>query len=308
MPSTLPEPEQRYYAAPGLMTTFERAQAAALSSLPADVRSLVPIVQGLLVHRAWQRAYQLDLPSGRLAEEGLHGVAAMLHRIGELHDAPLDEARPPALRMVGNCRHFATLLCALLRHAGVAARARCGFATYFEPGKHVDHWVCEYWNNAGQRWVMVDAQIDTVQRTVLKLDFDPLDVPPSRFWTGGHAWLRCRSGEANPALFGIFDMWGLGFVRGDLRLDVASLDKIELLPWDHWPPMGSFEQPPNEDLELMDRVAALSTSGNPADIVALRRLYEAAPGLRVPDELLARITDADAAAAGTGISPIATGG
>jgi hypothetical protein len=307
MRSTPPESELRYYAAPGPMTTFDPEQAAALSSLPAGVPSLVTIVQGVLVHRAWQRAYQLDLPPERLAEEQLHSAAAMVRRIHELQDAPLDVARRPALRMAGICRHFATLLCALLRHSGIPARARCGFATYFEPGKHVDHWVCEYWNSAEQRWVMVDAQIDAVQRAVLKLDFDPLDVPPERFLTGGRAWLRCRAGEADPSLFGIFDMWGLGFVRGDLRLDVASLNKIELLPWDHWPPMGTFERPPDEDLDLMDGVAALSVSDDPADIAALRKLYETAPGLRAPDELLARVTDAAAAGAGAGPNPLVAG-
>ncbi len=36
--------------------------------------------------------------------------------------------------MVGTCRHFAILACALLRHEAVASRVRCGFATYFLSG------------------------------------------------------------------------------------------------------------------------------------------------------------------------------
>jgi transglutaminase-like putative cysteine protease len=39
------------------------------------------------------------------------------------------------------------LFVALIRRKGVPARARCGFADYFEPGKHLDHWVGEYWNS-----------------------------------------------------------------------------------------------------------------------------------------------------------------
>ena len=76
------------------------------------------------------------------------------------------------------------------RRRGVAARARGGFGTYFEPGKHIDHWVCEYWDASHERWVLVDAQLDDVQQAVLKLDFDPLDVPRERFWVAGQAWQR----------------------------------------------------------------------------------------------------------------------
>ncbi|MEU7973849.1 transglutaminase domain-containing protein [Micromonospora sp. NPDC049089] len=39
-------------------------------------------------------------------------------------------ARAPDRRVIGTCRHFAVLSCALLRYRGIAARARCGFATY----------------------------------------------------------------------------------------------------------------------------------------------------------------------------------
>ena len=51
-------------------------------------------------------------------------------------------------RVVGTCRHFAVLSCALLRYRGIPARARCGFATYFQKGQGLDHWVTEYWDEA----------------------------------------------------------------------------------------------------------------------------------------------------------------
>ena len=61
-----------------------------------------------------------------------------------------------------------------------------------------------------------DAQLDDLMLDVLKPDFDPLDVPRDRFIVGGKAWQLCRCGQADPDAFGIFDMHGLGFVRGDL--------------------------------------------------------------------------------------------
>jgi hypothetical protein len=45
-----------------------------------------------------------------------------------------------AKRLVGNCRDFSTMLCAMLRHQGVPARARCGFGAYFLPNHYEDHW------------------------------------------------------------------------------------------------------------------------------------------------------------------------
>ena len=68
----------------------------------------------------------------------------------------------------------------------------------------------------------------------LELDFDPLDVPHNRFITGGHAWQMFPQDGANPDDFGIMDMHGPWFIRGDLLRDFAALNKVELLPWDSW--------------------------------------------------------------------------
>ncbi|MET9525897.1 transglutaminase domain-containing protein [Streptomyces coeruleorubidus] len=62
---------------------------------------------------------------------------------------------------MGTCRHFATLACAILRARGVAARARCGFGTYFVEGRGLDHWITEYWHTAEARWVRRPAHRHT---------------------------------------------------------------------------------------------------------------------------------------------------
>jgi len=46
-----------------------------------------------------------------------------------------------------------------MRHKGIPSRVRCGFANYFERGKHVDHWVAEYWLASEHRWLLVDAEL-----------------------------------------------------------------------------------------------------------------------------------------------------
>ena len=96
----------------------------------------------------------------------------MLARITEFDSQPLTIARPLDRKFVGNCRDHSTLLCSILRQQGVPARARCGFGAYFMPNHYEDHWVCEYWNAAQQRWILVDAQLDQLQREALNIPFD----------------------------------------------------------------------------------------------------------------------------------------
>src|SRR5262249_23063596 len=147
---------------------------------------------------------------------------------------------PPARRAVGVCRHFTLLLVAILRHKGYAARSRCGFGGYFEKGRYLDHWVGECWNAGEKRWVLVDAQLDDVQRRLVKIEVDPLDVPRDRFLVAGDAWSLCRAEVDDPDAFGIMDMKGWWFIAGNVVRDIAALNRMEMLPWDVW---GDMPQP-----------------------------------------------------------------
>lgn len=270
-----------YYATPGPMTDWGD-YAHLPDVLPTDVEALCQIVQGLLIHVFWAERYGVHLPAERMDELGLRRVADKMPRLLELDPRPLAEARPLERRLVGNCRDFSVLLTALLRHQGTPARARCGFGTYFLPGHFEDHWVCEYWNAQEARWVFVDAQLDPFQCDALSVPFDPLDVPRDQFVTGGLAWKLCRSGQADPDAFGIHDMHGLWFVRGDFVRDVAALNKMELLPWDGW---GLADAPDEaltpDDLAFLDHVAELASGDVPA-FETVRSLYEADARLSVP--------------------------
>jgi hypothetical protein len=229
----------------------------------------------------------------------------MIAKARELSDAPLNEPRPPAQRMIANCRHFSTLLTALLRLKGVPARARCGFATYFEPGRYVDHWVCEYWHADERRWRMVDAQLDALQRAVVKPDFDPVDVPPGAFWVAGKAWQACASREADPELFGIADMWGQWYIVGNLCLDMASLNKIELLPWDAPIVVDRLKEAGIDSDRTYDRLAAITlTASTRADATDVRHFYRTTPEVQVPEAALRSIEEADSAGTGS-INPLA---
>ncbi len=273
----------KFYATPGPMTA-PGPMVTLLDDLPADVGQLVRVVQGLLIHVFWADRYGLELDEARQSEVQIRPLSAKLERIVELDPRSLTEPRDLDKRLVGNCRDFSLLLAGLLRHQGVPARARCGFGRYFLPDHYEDHWVGEYWNAGQGRWVLVDAQMDALQRGALNLPFDPLDVPRDQFITGGRAWQLCRAGQADAETFGIHDMHGLWFVRGNLVRDVAALNKMELLPWDSGGLVyveGDDEALSATDLAALDEMAALS-GGEAADFAYIQRLYESSDQWRVP--------------------------
>lgn len=257
-------------------------------SLPGDIGELCKIVQGVTVHIFWAERYGLKLSPEREAEVQLRTMEKRLARTLELDPRPLSAARPLERKLVGNCRDHTLLLVAMLRQQGIPARARCGFGAYFLPKHYEDHWVAEYWNAAQGRWVLVDAQLDEFQCREMQVSFDPLDVPRDQFIVGGQAWKMCRSGAAEPDSFGIFDMRGLGFIRGDFIRDVAALNKVELLPWDCWGLILKYEMDDNQieaaDLALLDQLAEL-TGGDVPDFEQVRSLYESDPRLRVAETI-----------------------
>ena len=275
-----PIDELTYYSDHGAITD-PGAFSGLFDAIPADVSELCGIVQGLLLHVFWAERYGEKLSEERESEPGLRHVQKMLCRLLEINDSPLTEPRRLQNRLIGNCRNFSVLLTSMLQAQGIPARARCGFGRYFLPNWYEDHWVCEYWNEEQKRWILVDAQLDEFQQNELEIAFDPVDVPRNQFIVGGKAWHTCRSGKADPENFGIFDMRGLWFIRGDFVRDIAALNKVELLPWDSWGLADSHDQDlSQEDLNLLDEIAFKTF--DEVDYTYIREVYEAQDGLLVP--------------------------
>jgi hypothetical protein len=277
------------YTAPGIFTEIDGFEQQ-IAGIPNDPASIARVVQGLLIHDALAHLYGISLSPQRLADKQIHAATAMLACAGRLDSSSVIHARVPEKRVVGVCRHFATLFVACLRSKGIPCRARCGFANYFLPGKCVDHWVAEYWD--GARWVLVDAQVDEAQRGFFKVDFDTLDVPRDRFLVAGDAWRACRNG-ADAMNFGIAGtpMWGLVEVYGDLFQDLAALQNIELLPWG-WYGLAK-DQRGMQETALVDSLAAISSSADAAAIGSLRKMLADDVRLRVPVDMIAAIRASD---------------
>ncbi|MDQ1433964.1 MAG: hypothetical protein QOF59_780 [Actinomycetota bacterium] len=274
-----------FYAEPGPMTGLAELDDA-LAGMPSDPAAVAAVVQGLVVHPFWASSYDVEVTPEREGELQTRAASGMLERILEIDGRPLTEPREPRSRFVGNCRHFSTLTVALLRRAHVPSRARCGFAGYFDTGKWVDHWVVEHWD--GSRWVMLDAQLDELQRRAVGLTADSTDLPPGMFLPAGDAWRRCRAGQENGDSFGILDMWGQWFIVANIARDLAALNKVEMLPWDGWGDLGRMGDTPGGDA-YVDEVAALTVSN---DHQAIRQRYETSDGLRVPARVTAFYTPA----------------
>lgn len=255
------QPRLAFYTAPGKMTTAGR-YAPLLEDLPRGFVSLAEVAQGLLIHEHMAEGYGVRLSDSDRASVHLRSAEQILEQILARDSRPLDVARDPSDRLPGNCRHFTVLVTTMLRSQGTPARARCGFGGYFGTDFFEDHWVCEYWQAGQQRWVLADAQIDTVQRGWFPIDFDLANVPRDRFLVAADACARYRSGTADPAKFGLSlageagDWW----IAGNLMRDAAALLNIELLPWDTWGAMPGPDLPISASLAaLFDRLAALTT-------------------------------------------------
>jgi hypothetical protein len=249
--------------------------------LPADVSELVKVIQGLILHIHWAERYGYPPPENRRHEPNLRFVNKQLEQIRSLDASAINIPRLIEKRLLGTCRDFTVFLCSFLRHHNIPTRARCGFGTYFEPDFCADHWICEYWNANEQRWVKVDAQLDQYQCKNLNIEFNPLDIPEGLFLTGGEAWQMCRAKQTDPDKFGIFDMHGMWFIRGNVIRDIASLNKMELLPWDCWGLIADdYEIHSDDDLALLDQTAALATTKD-IPLSQIQTIYKENKGLQV---------------------------
>lgn len=238
------------------------AHGAALPPFPAAAAALARTIQGLLMHDAALALYELDAADfARFSRQTL-SVEARLDQFCAA-DGALDlSARSPSGRMIGTCRDYALLLTGLLRHQGVAARVRCGFAAYFTAGRFDDHWICEVWD--GAHWRRVDAQLDERHLAHYAISFDPCDLPEGQFLTAGEAWQAMRAGQHEAYLFnaGAANS-GAWLMAVNLARDYLALSKQETSQWDRWREASAQARVLSEErLAWADRLADGSVDGD----------------------------------------------
>jgi hypothetical protein len=284
MPEHAPYASQSPISDPGDMAGW-------LSGLPADFEALRALARPLVAHYRADDLAAFGISGERVAEIDTRFARRMLARLHELESGPLTPQRKPANRIVGCCRDFTLLYLTMLRHAGIPARSRVGFATYFAAGWFVDHVVAEVWDEANGRWRLIDPQLPDVR--VDPNDgflIDTLDIPRDRFLVAGMAWQACRSGERAEERFVVDPDLAIPITRGWLQLrhnlvqDLAALTKREMILWDTWGILG--DAPITADaLPLLDGIAAITAQPDVtyADAIAL---YEREPGVQVPPQVM----------------------
>ena len=130
---------------------------------------------------------------------------------------------------------------------------------------------------------MVDAQLDDRWIAALGFRGNPLDLSVDEFIKAGQAWSAWRTGEADPDRFGLsaINEHGAFWIAGNLRLDFAALNKIEMLPWDVWGAGWEPDQPVPDDLSVFDEMSALTADPN-AHLGAIRAMYDRDDRVRMP--------------------------
>ena len=206
--------------------------AEQVAKLPAEVGALCRFVQGVLIHQGWFVDYGVTAQDFGSFSRVTLPVADRLAQVFA-HNADWSKPRPPRERAPVTCRDFALLLCALLRAKQIKARLRCGFGRYFEPTWE-DHWVCEYFDAGAGRWRFADAQIDDVLKAKHGIGFDGADVPRSRYWPAGRAWLAARAGRLAFEDFGQGPVRGAWFLHVDVVRDALAMRDVVTSGWDRW--------------------------------------------------------------------------
>jgi Transglutaminase-like superfamily len=269
-----------YYATPGRHTDI-----TGFGLQVAGVEEAVRVVQGLLVYDlAAKDLYGVDLTATQAGAVHERDAAGLLELARTIDPRPLDQTREPGDRIGGRCNTYTLLTVSLLRAAGLPARSRCGFGAYFVPGFYEDHWVAEYWDPEQRCWTLVDAQLDDTWQRLLGMNGTiPATVGPEQFVTAGHAWQAWRAGQLDADRCGLtsIDEHGAFWIAGNLRLDLAALNKVEMLPWDLWG-LGwePSEQPTSEMLAAFDEIAAMTVDPD-RHLDDLLDRYEADPSFRM---------------------------
>ena len=240
--------------------------------LSTDTDGLHAALGGLMIHIWKIQKHHPNLLSKQSNEIKIRHTRRLIETLLSLDNRPFNIVRDKVKRLIVDCRYFATLSCAVLRHSGIPARTRWGFATYLEKTHYQNHCLCEYWDAKESRWVLEDP------------DLEIHDVSPEQFIAAGRAWQMCREDQNNGTLFG-FGRYprgqGLSKVRGVLVHDLATLNSFEMLSDDWWGMLlKNNKDVTKDDTALLDRTAALTLKDEEFD--ARRELYKNSEALRVP--------------------------
>ena len=181
--------QQSLYSDPG-------EYASLFDTVEPTIAGVSAMARNLIVH---YQASGVELPAESRRDIDLRWIEPILGTDQQRHHAPLDRERPAEARVQGCCRDHCLLAVAALRHHGVPARTRVGFASYLIEAWYSDHVVVEMWDDG--TWRRFDPE---VAEPLSGLP-DPTDIPISRaapFVTAAEVWLGHRDGQLDVTRYG----------------------------------------------------------------------------------------------------------
>lgn len=226
--------------------------------LPKTVPEICSVVQGLFLD--YRERYKYPIVNERLLCMHARTANAVIKFVLSWNKSPLAEARPDPDRFLAATSDYANLFVSMARNAGIAARKRVGFVNNesFEQA--------EYYDEAEKQWKLID----------------PSGLAEGDFVPAAQVWQACRSGKLDPNQFSSATDKGMPLVLANLMLDVAAVNKRELLIWDRFSwslrPLDEFS---DRAWNTLDKAAGLLLAGDEG-LEELQALYDREEGLQVP--------------------------
>ncbi|UCC38438.1 MAG: hypothetical protein JSV96_11425 [Candidatus Aminicenantes bacterium] len=130
-----------------------------------------------------------------------------------------------------------------------------------EADKHIEHWICEYWDNNEKRWRLLDAN-NTFLKASSGLDVS-FHLPKKYYEFAYEAWMKMRSSEDfNPDQYQEYPQDGRTHIKKSLLWDYYSLLNhdigSDLSPQTSYEfTLKNYEELSKEELEELDRLANL---------------------------------------------------
>lgn len=276
---------QTFYSDPG-------SYKALFDGVPTDPKDLGPIACNVIVH---YRAYAKKVDPAHGEDVNLRWIGAILQTDAKRHQhKPLAESRELAQRIQGCCRDHSLFCVSVLRHHGIPARMRIGWAGYLSKGFNHDHVTVEFYSQEQGRWVRFDPEMDKPRDRLPNPNDIATGSYEAPFATAAEVWRAYRAGKIDPDIYGVapgVPVGGPWMMQAYVLEELAHLQGDELLLWDQWGAMASPEGPTPDQIALADEIAALLVRADAGDAdaqVELDRRYASDDKLR-PGETVMRL-------------------
>lgn len=132
-----------------------------------------------------------------------------------------------------------------------------------EVNKHIEHWICEYWDKNENRWRLLDAN-DTFLKASSGLDVG-FHLPAEHYQFAFEAWKTMRSTkDFNPAQYQEYPQDGRSHIRSQMLLDFFCLLNHDMAGFDDqsgdvmaFIKRKTYAETSPEELGELDMLAAL---------------------------------------------------